>query len=87
MYDVLRAGASGFLLKDTAPQQLLDAIRVVAAGEALIAPRITRRLISEFAARPNVASEGAVLADLTSRERDVVAEPDFDGDRMIESLR
>jgi DNA-binding NarL/FixJ family response regulator len=74
VYAALRAGASGFLLKDTAPQQLLDGIRVVAAGDALIAPGITRRLISEFAARPDAASETTVLADLTRRERDVLAE-------------
>jgi DNA-binding NarL/FixJ family response regulator len=74
VYDALRAGASGFLLEDTAPQQLLDAIRVVAAGDALIAPGITRRLISEFAARPDVVGDSIVLADLTSRERDVLIE-------------
>ncbi len=74
VYDALRAGASGFLLKDTAPQRLLDGIRIIAAGDALIAPGITRRLISEFAARPNVASDTTVLADLTPRELDVLAE-------------
>jgi len=74
VYDALRAGASGFLLKDTAPQQLLDGIRIVAAGDALIAPGITRRLISEFAARPSAANDTSVLADLTDRERDVLAE-------------
>ena len=52
VYDALRAGASGFLLKDTLPDDLLAAIRVVAAGDALLAPRITRRLIEEFARRP-----------------------------------
>lgn len=74
VYDALRGGASGFLLKDTAPQQLLDGIRIVAAGDALIAPGITRRLITEFAARPGPASEATVLAELTSREREVLAE-------------
>ena len=74
VYDALRSGASGFLLKDTAPQQFLDGIRIVAAGDALIAPGITRRLITEFAARPSAASEATVLADLTSREREVLAE-------------
>ena len=74
VYDALRAGASGFLLKDTAPQQLLDAIRIVAAGDALIAPTITRRLISEFAARPDPASSQAILSGLTDRERDVLIE-------------
>lgn len=73
VYAALRAGASGFLLKDTAPQQLLDGIRVVAAGDALIAPRITRRLISEFAARPEGANDASV-AGLTPREREVLAE-------------
>ncbi len=52
VYDGLRAGASGFLLKDTRPDTLLDAVRVVAAGEALLAPQITRRLIEEFTTRP-----------------------------------
>lgn len=74
VYGALRAGASGFLLKDTAPAQLLHGIRTVAAGDALIAPSITRRLISEFAARPNPDSEGQRLSDLTNRERDVLAE-------------
>jgi len=74
VYDALRAGASGFLLKDTAPQQLLDAIRIVAAGDALIAPGITRRLISEFASRPDPTSRQAELEDLTTREREVLTE-------------
>ncbi|MDW3176812.1 MAG: response regulator transcription factor [Acidimicrobiia bacterium] len=74
VYDALRAGASGFLLKDTAPQQLLDAIRIVAAGDALIAPTITRRLISEFASRPDPTSSQARLSELTERERDVLSE-------------
>ena len=60
VYGALRAGASGFLLKDTLPADLLTAIRVVAAGEALLAPSVTRRLISEFAQRP--ASVGAAAA-------------------------
>lgn len=74
VHGALRAGASGFLLKDTAPERLLDAIRVVADGEALIAPRITRRLIEQFAARPDPASSAARLEPLTERERDVLAE-------------
>ena len=74
VYDALRAGASGFLLKDTAPQQLLDAIRIVADGDALIAPNITRRLIAEFAARPDPAERDDVLGPLTERERDVLVE-------------
>ena len=56
VYRALRAGASGFLLKDTTPEQLLDAIRVVADGGALIAPAVTRRLIAEFAARPGTGT-------------------------------
>jgi DNA-binding NarL/FixJ family response regulator len=74
VYDALRAGASGFLLKDTAPRQLLDAIAVVAAGEALLAPAVTGRLIAEFAARPTPSIDGAVLDDLTVREREVLIE-------------
>jgi DNA-binding CsgD family transcriptional regulator len=74
VYDALRAGASGFLLKDTAPQQLLDAIRILAEGDALIAPTITRRLIKEFAARPDPGTQEHVLAPLTPRERDVLTE-------------
>lgn len=74
VYDALRAGASGFLLKDTAPQQLLDAIQVVASGDALIAPSITRRLISEFVARPNPSDATSRLEALTERERDVLTE-------------
>lgn len=74
VYDALRAGASGFLLKDTPPQQLIDAIRIVAAGDALIAPAITRRLIEEFAARPDPGADDSVLSQLTERERDVLAE-------------
>ena len=73
VYEALRAGASGFLLKDTPPDQLIGAIRVVASGDALIAPSITRRLIAEFAARPSrqpPAPPG--LADLTPRELEVL---------------
>lgn len=74
VYDALRAGASGFLLKDTAPAKLLEAIRVVATGEALIAPSITRRLISEFAARPDPAGAAEKLKHLTDREREILTE-------------
>ncbi len=69
--DALRAGASGFLLKDTRPAQLLDAITVVAAGDALIAPSVTRRLIERFAALPDPASPPADDG-LTDREREVL---------------
>jgi DNA-binding NarL/FixJ family response regulator len=73
VYEALRAGASGFLLKDTLPNDLLTAIRVVAAGDALIAPAITRRLIEEFAQRPepSEASRKPVNA-LTDREVEVL---------------
>jgi DNA-binding NarL/FixJ family response regulator len=73
VYDALRAGASGFLLKETRPRELLHAIEVVAAGDALIAPRITRRLIAEFAARREPSQAPAALADLTDREREILA--------------
>jgi DNA-binding NarL/FixJ family response regulator len=74
VYQALRAGASGFLLKDTPPADLLAAIRVVAAGDALLAPRVTRRLIEEFARRPEPAAVApAALVALTDREREVLA--------------
>jgi DNA-binding NarL/FixJ family response regulator len=72
VYDALRAGASGFLLKDTRPRELLRAIEVIAAGDALIAPKITRRLIAEFAARQDPAQPPAALAELTDREREIL---------------
>jgi DNA-binding NarL/FixJ family response regulator len=75
VHAALRAGASGFLLKDTLPVDLLNAVRVVAAGDALIAPRITRRLIEEFASRPEPAAAAitsAALKQLTEREREVL---------------
>ena len=74
VYGALRAGASGFLLKDTPAADLLEAIRVVAAGEALLAPSVTRRLIDEFAARPDPANPPAELSVLTARETEVLAE-------------
>jgi DNA-binding NarL/FixJ family response regulator len=70
VYDGLRAGASGFLLKDTRPELLLDAVRVVADGEALLAPQITRRLIEEFTTRPTPSVPAAELDVLTDREQD-----------------
>jgi DNA-binding NarL/FixJ family response regulator len=74
VYQALRVGASGFLLKDTPPGDLLAAIRVVAAGDALLAPGITRRLIAEFARRPDPTQVApAALAALTDREREVLA--------------
>jgi DNA-binding NarL/FixJ family response regulator len=75
VHEALRAGASGFLLKDTLPVDLLNAVRVVADGDALISPKITRRLIEEFARRPEpgaTAAAAASLAQLTDREREVL---------------
>ena len=73
VYQALRVGASGFLLKDTPPADLLAAIRVVAAGDALLAPAITRRLIAEFARRPDPTQVApAALDALTDREREVL---------------
>jgi DNA-binding NarL/FixJ family response regulator len=74
VYGALRGGASGFLLKDTPPLELLAAIRVIAGGDALLAPGITRRLIKEFAARPATTSlpGSGVLAVITKREREVL---------------
>jgi DNA-binding NarL/FixJ family response regulator len=73
VYGALRAGASGFLLKDAPPEDLHAAIRVVAAGDALLAPRVTRRLIAAFAARsPAIASTPDLLRGLTDRERQVL---------------
>jgi DNA-binding NarL/FixJ family response regulator len=73
VYAALRAGASGFLLKDTPPAQLLDAVRIVASGEALLAPTITRRLIAEFVRQPAPARRPiATLSGITAREREVL---------------
>jgi DNA-binding NarL/FixJ family response regulator len=73
VYAALRAGASGFLLKDTPPDDLLAGIRVVAAGDALLAPSVTRQLISEFVRRPDSdRPPPATLDVLTAREREVL---------------
>lgn len=73
VYDALQAGASGFLLKDALPEELVQAVRVVAAGDALLSPRVTRRLISQFATqKPRSPRGGAQLAELTDREREVL---------------
>ncbi|WP_037315991.1 response regulator [Amycolatopsis orientalis] len=74
VYSALRAGASGFLLKDTPPAELLSAIRIVAAGEGLLAPSITRRLIAEFARLPEPGRRvTASLDNITTREREVLS--------------
>ncbi|MGC0330561.1 DNA-binding NarL/FixJ family response regulator [Streptomyces sp. SAI-170] len=81
VYQALRAGASGFLLKDASARQLADGVRVVAAGEALLAPSVTKRLISEFSklaetrrptAAPGTAADPAAYGDLTERETEVL---------------
>ncbi|MFY1693141.1 response regulator [Plantactinospora sp. WMMB782] len=73
VYGALRAGASGFLVKDTEPAELIHAVRVVARGDALIAPSVTRRLISEFSARVRHPDPAPRLRALTEREREVMA--------------
>jgi len=73
VYAALRAGASGFLLKDISPEDLLAAIRAVAGGGALVAPQVTRRLIAEFAARPSAGrADRSMLGPLTEREVEVL---------------
>jgi DNA-binding NarL/FixJ family response regulator len=73
VYGALRAGASGFLLKDAGPEELLRAIRTVAAGDALLAPSITKRLIAEFANRPESGTVAALeLNQLTERELEIL---------------
>jgi DNA-binding NarL/FixJ family response regulator len=75
VFDALAAGASAFLLKAAPPEDLIKAIRVVAAGDALLAPSVTKRLIEEFAKRPEpVASKSKELETLTEREREVLRE-------------
>jgi DNA-binding NarL/FixJ family response regulator len=74
VFEAMRAGASGFLVKHTEPAELVRAVRVVADGEALLSPSVTRRLVSEFAARTKQPTGSAsTLAELTSREREVMA--------------
>ena len=74
VYGALRSGATGFLLKDVSPEELFAAVRVVAAGEALLAPSVTRRLVEQFARRPALAGAAgdALLERLTPREREVL---------------
>ena len=73
VFNALRAGASGFVVKDTEPAGLLQALRVTVRGDALLSPGVTRRLISEFVARPADVLPEAELAVLTAREREVLA--------------
>ncbi|WP_277210897.1 response regulator [Isoptericola croceus] len=72
VYEALRLGASGFLLKDAPPEDLITAVRVVASGEALLAPSVTRRLIEEFFARPTEPVRTSMLESLTARETEVL---------------
>ena len=73
VFEAIRVGANGFLVKDTEPAELLRAVRAVVAGDALLSPRVTRRLIEEFAARAKDPARVPDLAGLTDREREVVA--------------
>ena len=73
VFDAIRAGAAGFLVKDTKPADLIEAVRVVAAGEALLSPSVTRRLVAEFAARAKPPPSSTALEELTDREREVMA--------------
>jgi DNA-binding NarL/FixJ family response regulator len=73
VFEALRSGASGFLVKDTEPVELLRAVRAVAGGEALLSPSVTRRLIAEFATRAKEPMRSPELDHLTDREREVMA--------------
>ncbi|MER6082105.1 response regulator transcription factor [Streptomyces sp. NPDC001833] len=73
VFEAIRSGASGFLVKDTEPDELVRAVRAVVAGDALLSPGVTRRLIAEFAARSKEPAAADVLARLTEREREVMA--------------
>jgi DNA-binding NarL/FixJ family response regulator len=72
VFEALRAGASGFLLKDRPPEELVAAVRIVADGEALLAPSVTRRLIREFASKPEARRPPPEMDELTEREREVL---------------
>ncbi len=72
VFDALRSGASGFLVKNAPPEELVHAVRVVARGDALLSPSVTRRMIEQFAQRPAPAVAGAELDRLTEREREVL---------------
>ncbi|NGO41488.1 response regulator [Streptomyces ureilyticus] len=73
VFEAIRSGASGFLVKDTEPDELLRAVRAVVEGDALLSPGVTRRLIAEFAARSKEPAAARSLAELTEREREVMA--------------
>ncbi|WP_419665565.1 response regulator [Streptomyces sp. 2-1] len=73
VFEAIRSGASGFLVKDTEPEELLRAVRAVVEGDALLSPGVTRRLIAEFAARSKEPAGAGALAELTEREREVMA--------------
>ncbi|MFK4104748.1 response regulator [Streptomyces sp. NPDC019531] len=73
VFESIRSGASGFLVKDTEPEELLRAVRAVVDGDALLSPGVTRRLIAEFAARSKEPAAEGALAELTEREREVMA--------------
>jgi DNA-binding NarL/FixJ family response regulator len=73
VFEAIRSGASGFLVKDTEPDELLRAVRAVVEGDALLSPGVTRRLIAEFAARSKEPAAEGALAELTEREREVMA--------------
>jgi len=73
VFEAIRSGASGFLVKDTEPDELVQAVRVVAGGDALLSPSVTRRLIAEFAARAKEPYDPGGLEELTDREREVLA--------------
>jgi DNA-binding NarL/FixJ family response regulator len=73
VFEAIRSGASGFLVKDTEPEELVQAVRVVAGGDALLSPSVTRRLIAEFAARAKEPQATRALEALTDREREVLA--------------
>jgi len=72
VFEAIRSGASGFLVKDTEPDALVQAVRVMAAGDALLSPGVTRRLIAEFAARAKEPHNAAGVKELTEREREVL---------------
>ncbi|WP_407554242.1 response regulator transcription factor [Streptomyces sp. Pv4-95] len=73
VFEAIRSGASGFLVKDTEPEELVRAVRAVVAGDALLSPGVTRRLIAEFAARSKEPAAADALSVLTEREREVMA--------------